>query len=54
MFDNNFCVIEPENLINDKTWSEAYLNGQVHASPVSDRVVRVLGPMPVWPLAPGT
>ena len=37
MFDNNFGVIEPENLINDTTWSEAYPNGQVHASPVSDR-----------------
>ena len=37
MFDNNSSVIEPENLINDTTWSETYLQGQVHALPVSDR-----------------
>ena len=36
MFDNNFGVIEPEN-INDTTRSETYPSGQVHASPVSDR-----------------
>ena len=37
MFDNNFGVIEPENLINDTTWSETYPSGQVQASPVFDR-----------------
>ena len=36
MFNKSFGVIEPENLINGTTWSEAYPNGQVHASAVSD------------------
>ena len=58
MFDHNFGVIESDN-INDATRSKICPSGQVHASPVSDgetrtEVVRVLGSMPVWPLAPGT
>ena len=58
MFDHTFDVIKPDN-INDATQNETCSSEQGYASPVSDgkpapEVVRVFGPMPVWPLVPRT